>query len=207
MRTIILLTLTLFIMPAFAEEYNDFEIAVRESVSRQMKSFPESTLKDLYKSFFQDRFGPGHIINDTAAAKNYLLSELDSFSKASGEMVEPTGWQHNFYRVNLIVVKNNTVSLEILLDALIRSANGVNPLASVAEWRKEWEKIETIIRSMNLILPEYETDRQDIDDRLQKGNYVGHHSEAYIKAYNPHYRIISKKIFEEEILPLLEQGR
>ena len=207
MRTIFSLILTLFIMHAFAEEYDDFEIAVKESVARQMKSYPESTLKDLYKSFFQDRFGPGHIINDTAAAKNYLLSELDSFSNTSGEMIEPTGWQHNFYRVNLIAVKNNTVSLEVLLDALIRSANGINPITSVAEWRKEWEKIESIIRSMNLILPDYETDCQDINDNLQKGNYVGHHSEAYSKAYDPHYRIISKEIFEEEILPLLEQGK
>jgi hypothetical protein len=175
------------------------EAAVRESVNRQLKEHPKSTLKDLYKSFFQDRFGPGHIITDISAAKNYLIQELDTSSIISGEMIEPTGWQHNFYRVSLSVVKNSLIPHEILLDAFIRSANEVEPV-TVEEWREEWTQIETVIRAMNLTLPDYETDRRDIDGRLQKGNFVGHHSEAYNKAYNPHYRIISKKIFEEEIL-------
>ncbi|MDR1121336.1 MAG: hypothetical protein LBM08_10505 [Dysgonamonadaceae bacterium] len=175
------------------------EAAVRESVNRQLKEHPKSTLKDLYKSFFQDRFGPGHIITDISAAKNYLIQELDACSIISGEMIEPTGWQHNFYRVSLGVVKNSLIPHEILLDAFIRSANEVEPV-TVEKWRKEWTQIETVIRAMNLTLPDYETDRRDIDGRLQKGNFVGHHSEAYNRAYNPHYRIISRKIFEEEIL-------
>jgi hypothetical protein len=101
--------------------------------------------------------------------------------------------------VNLGAVKNNLIPYKTLLDAFIRSANGVEPV-TVEEWRKEWTQIETVIRAMNLPLPDYETDRRDIDNRLQKGNYVGHHSEAYSKAYDPHYRIVSRKIFEKEIL-------
>ena len=199
-----LLIFMFFVMPVFANnDSSSFETAVRESVKRQMKSYPETTLKDLYKSFFQDRFGPGHILNDASAAKKYLLNELDSYSMTSREMIEPTGWQHNFYRVDLSVVKNNLISQEVLLDALIRSANEVQPI-SIEEWRKEWNQIEAIIRVMNLAFPDYEKDSQDISDKLQKGNYIGHHSEAYNKAYTPHYRIISKKIFEDEILPILE---
>ena len=34
--------------------------AVAVAVSRQMAACPESRLQDFYKSFFQDRFGPGH---------------------------------------------------------------------------------------------------------------------------------------------------
>lgn len=199
-----LITLALGVISACADEGRSFEIAVRESVNRQMKSYPESTLKDLYKSFFQDRFGPGHLISDTAAAKNYLLSELNSYSisTTSGEMIEPTGWQHHFYRVDLRVVKEHIISSEVLLNALIKSANEVESI-TLEEWREEWKKIETIIKAMNLCLPDYHFDSQEIQDNLQKGNYVGHHSEAYSKAYDPHYRIISKKIFEKEILPLL----
>jgi hypothetical protein len=182
------------------------EAAVRKSVNRQLKEYPESTLKDLYKSFFQDRFGPGHIITDTSAVKDYLLRELDACTIISGEMIEPTGWQHNFYRVNLGAVKNNLIPYEILLSAFIRSANEVEPV-TVEEWRKEWTQIETVIRAMNLTLTDYETDHRDIDSRLQKGNFVGHHSKAYNKAYNPHYRIISRKILEEEILPLLKSNQ
>jgi hypothetical protein len=193
-------------MSAFADKDDSFYVAVRKSVSRQMKEYPESTLKDLYKSFFQDRFGSGHIISDTAAVKKYLFRELDSYSTVSGKMIEPTGWQHNFYRVNLGAVKNNLIAPEVLLNAFIRSANEAEPV-TIEEWRNEWAKIEAIIRAMNLTLPEYETDCREINDKLQKGNYVGHHSEAYNRAYKPHYRIVSKKIVEEKIRPLLEQNR
>ena len=31
-----------------------------------------------------------------------------------------------------------------------------------------------------------------------------HHSRAYNAAYHPHYRIVRRDIFEEEILPKLE---
>jgi hypothetical protein len=205
MQIIFLSILTFFVMPAFAGKDNGFELAVRESVNRQMKKYPKSTLKDLYKSFFQDRFGPGHIISDTSSVKNYLFRELDSYSTVSGEMIEPTGWQHNFYRVNLGAVKNNLISQEILLDAFIRSANEAEPV-TVEKWQKEWSQIEKIIKAMNLALPDYETDCRDIDNRLQKGNYAGHHSEIYNKTYNPHYRIISRKIFETEIRPLLRES-
>jgi hypothetical protein len=53
--------------------------AVKAAVATQMESFPESRLQDLYKSFFQDRFGPGHIISDRQSALNYILSELAKF--------------------------------------------------------------------------------------------------------------------------------
>ena len=202
----LLLIFALIAIPILAKGSNTFEIAVQKSVIQQMKSYPESTLKDLYKSFFQDRFGPYHIINDTSAARNYLIRELDSYSIITGEMIEPTGWQHNFYRVNLRVIKENLISLEILLNALVRSANeNESETITIEEWRKEWGQIEVIIRAMNLSIPDYEITCQEINDKLREGNYVGHHSKAYNEAYEPHYRIISKQIFEEEIFPLLEK--
>lgn len=182
-----------------------FEKVVRESVAQQIKIHPESTLRDLYKSFFQDRFGPGHIISNTDAARQYLLRELDSYTTVSGEMVEPTGWEHNFYRVNLAVIKKGFISSELLLDALVRSANDVEPV-SVEKWREEWAGIEKIIRNMNLSLPDYDKDLAEITDKLQRGAYVGHHSETYSKAYDPHYRIISREIYEREIAPSIKSA-
>ena len=37
--------------------------------------YPLSTLADLYKSFFQDEFGPGHLLADEAGALSYLDRE------------------------------------------------------------------------------------------------------------------------------------
>lgn len=168
-----------------------------------MQGYPKSTLKDLYKNFFQDKFGPGHIVSDTTAAGNYLRREMASYTETEGEIAEPTGWEGNFYRVNLSVIKNGQIPYQTFFDAFIRSVNGIRPV-TVAEWQKEWNRIEGIIRSMNLSLPDYENDRKEIDDRLERGEYVGHHSKAFEDSYSPHYRIISKEIFEQELQPLIQ---
>ena len=44
------------------------EDEIRQAVAGQMHIYPKSTLRDLYKNFFQDLFGPGHIVSDTASA-------------------------------------------------------------------------------------------------------------------------------------------
>ena len=200
-RLVYLILSATFAVPALSAQ-EGFEAAVRQAVTVQMETYPASTLKDLYKNFFQDRFGPGHIIEDREAAARYLQNELDSYSEPSGAVAEPAGWQHNYCRVNLSVLKERKVPFDRFLDALVRSANSVEPV-SVGQWSEEWARIEAVIRSMALDLPDYERDRQEIERRLAGSAYVGHHSEAYSKAYSPHYRIIHRRIFEEEILPLL----
>ena len=185
-----------------AAEKVDFDKAVRTAVERQMQFYPKSTLKDLYKNFFQDKFGPGHIIGDTAAAGNYLRRELASYTECSGDIAEPTGWEGNFLRVNLSVIKTGQIPYNTFFDAFVRSVNGIQPV-TVAEWKKEWFQIEAIIRSMKLTLPGYEADRKEIEERLDRGEYVGHHSKVFEETYSPHYRIVSREIFEKELKPLL----
>jgi hypothetical protein len=181
----------------------DFETKVRTAVDRQMKIYPESTLKDLYKNFFQDQFGPGHIIADTAAAADYLRKELsDSHTQAGGETAEPTGWEGNFYRLNLSVITTGQVPYPVYFDAFVRSVNGITP-PPADQWKKQWKEIESIIRSMPLNLPGYEADRIEIEAKLDRGEFQGHHSERFEEHYSPHYRIISKEIYENEILPLI----
>lgn len=207
MRTysfLILFLLFSLSIPAAAEK--DFETAVRAAVSRQMQTYPESTLKDLYKNFFQDKFGPGHIISDTTAAGNYLRRELASYTECTGDVAEPTGWEGNFLRVNLSVIKDGQIPYPVFFDAFVRSVNGIRPV-TVAEWQKEWLQIEAIIRTMEPDLPGYEADRKEIEERLKRGEYVGHHSKAFEAAYSPHYRIISRDIFEKELKPLLRPSR
>ena len=197
--------MTLFLLLCFslsAAEKPDFETAVRAAVSCQMQTYPKSTLKDLYKNFFQDKFGPGHIIGDTAAAGNYLRRELASYTECSGDIAEPTGWEGNFLRVNLSVIKTGQIPYNTFFDAFVRSVNGIQPV-TVAEWKKEWLQIEAIIRSIELALPGYEADRKEIEERLDRGEYVGHHSKVFEETYSPHYRIVSKDIFEKELKPLL----
>ncbi len=203
MRKSIFLLLSILLYTSLqAVEKDVFNEAVRNAVARQMKVYPKSTLKDLYKNFFQDKFGPGHIISDTTSAGNYLRRELASYSEIEGDIAEPTGWEGNFYRVNLSVIKEGKIPYQTYFDAFIRSVQGIQPVA-VSDWQKEWRAIELIIRSMNLSLPGYADDRKEIEERLERGEYVGHHSKVFEETYSPHYRIISKQIFEKELQPML----
>lgn len=179
---------------------------IRQSVERQMERYPHSTLRDLYKNYFQDRFGPGHIIADEKAADNYLRYELENAATMEGDDYEPTGYEERFMRVNLSVIADGRVPYDKYLSAFVRSVNGIEPI-TIEQWREEWAVIDEVINEMNLNLPNYEADRAEIWALLERGEYVMHHSKLFEQHYDPHYRIIEREIFQREILPLIEQKR
>ena len=176
---------------------------IKVAVERQLRDYPKSTLQDLYKSFFQDRFGPGHLVSDTSAAGNYLRYELNNSENFHERYYEPTGYENNYCRVNISVIKENKISYQKYFDAFLRSVEKID-LDAISEWKEEWSEIESVIVSMNLDLENFEEDLEMIHSVLEQGKYAVHHSEIYNSEYQPHYRIIEKKIFEEEILPLIE---
>lgn len=183
---------------------NPTHTKIRQSVERQLELYPESTLRDLYKNFFQDRFGPGHIIADNSAADRYLRYELNTAEGFEGLDYEPTGYEGRFYRVNLGVIADGRVPYEKYFDAFVRSVNGIKPI-SIEQWRTEWHEIDSVIMSMGLQLDNYSADRAEIKALIDGGDYVMHHSQRFNDHYQPHYRIIERTIFENEILPLLSK--
>lgn len=164
--------------------------AVAESVDTQLAMFPESRLQDLYKSFFQDRFGPGHIIRDRQSALDYILAELADADTLSGLRTEPCGWEGNYVRVNLSVVADSLMTADQLTDALMASAREVKE-EDIKRWKTEWAQILAIIEQTHPDLPDLAEDKAKIDELLASGQYAYHHSSAYEQAYHPHYRIIS----------------
>ena len=98
-------------------------LAMRSTIERQLMTYPESTLQDIYKSFYQEHFGPGHIISDTASARRYLMKELSEMGKTQSPYFEPTGSQGDYVRVYLSAVADSLITAEQLLDAFARSAN------------------------------------------------------------------------------------
>jgi len=182
---------------------------VEASVRQQLETYPASTLKDLYKNFFQDAFGPGHLMSNgadaEASARSYLQRECQEAQRDGnpGPLYELTGSHGRFYRVNLSVINSGKVPLETYLDAFLSSARQFS-LPPLSQWKAEWKETERIIRSVNPNLPGLEEDSQAIQTLLQNGQYVSHHSSAYEAAYKPHYRLIESEIFRERLLPLLK---
>lgn len=176
-------------------------------VHRQLQTYPQSRLLDLYKSCFQDYMGAEHLVSDRQGVKAYLDEELNTttLNDLMPWNYEPCGIDSNYYRVSIRTIKENVISENMLLDAFIRSANTPKRL-SVEEWSKQWHVIIGTIDKMQLGLPYYQQDKAFIDSILSVGRYAISHSPEYREAYHPHYRIVERGIFERELKPLIEKN-
>lgn len=172
------------------------EEMIRQSVIRHMEIYPASTLQDLYKSYFQDYFGPGHMIGNPEAAWNYLEYELAQDDYTDTVLLFPTGYKGNFVRVNLELIRNGTLPATPFMEEFIKLTNAVTGI-SMEEWKREWARILAVIEDTSPGLPGFKEDRRYLDSLLANGEYVVHHSQLFLETYHPHYRIIQKELFEK----------
>lgn len=194
--------------PGFAlAQDGNFQERVEKAAKWQMENYPKSRLLDLYKNFFQDKFGPGHIVSDTASAGAYIRRELTVVKgKSQVDYVETTGWEGKFVRVDMALLKDRIVSYPAFFDAFIKST-GEAEFPGIEQWSAEWKRIESIVLQLYPQIPNASEDSASIDKLLGSGNYAIHHSEEYSKAYDPHYRLISRKIYENSLKPLIESHK
>lgn len=198
MRRILLLSFSLMLsILASAQDIQTF-------VQKQMETYPKSRLLDIYKSCFQDNMGAEHLVSDRQRVKAYLDEELQSTSLDSlmTWLYEPCGVDGRYVRVSIRAIKEGLIKEDMLLDAFIRSAN-TSERRSIESWRDRWHVIISTIEQMQLLLPNYDKDKQFIESILSAGKYAISHSPEYREAYHPHYRIVEKGIFEREIKPLI----
>lgn len=198
-KKLLLFSLLLLHINAMAQSIEDF-------VTRQMTTYPESHLLDIYKSCFQDYMGAEHLVPDSEKAGTYLMKELATvnLNELQPWYYEYCGVDGRYVRVSLRAVLENRITTDVLLDAFVRSANA-RKRPSVGRLARRWHKIIDTIEDMNLALPDYEREKLFLDSIIAKGKYATSHSEAYRKAYNPHYRIVERSIFEKELKLLLQR--
>ncbi len=176
---------------------------VRRALTKQLETYPASTVQDVYKTFYQDRFGSEHMIRDTAAVRRYLSYELEVAASDSipNPYYEPTGAEGRFVRVFLRGVNEGLITEEELLDAFLKSAK---PTAQPEQtWAEQWAQILACLDKNQLeqldpdsVLPELQT--------AAETERAVHHSNSYRQAYHPHYRIVERSIFERELRPQLD---
>jgi len=185
----------MFLLLSMSSFTSDREKQIREFVKAELKYHPEARLVDLYKNYFQDAYGPGHLIPDTTKAGAYLDRELKQPGWTDTLLVQPLGIRHDYYRVNLILVKNGTIPRDTLLLGLVKSV----PLArkpDIESWKKEWAEVLRVIKQTEPGMPDLASDEKRINDVLDKGDVVMHHSQHYEGTYHPHYRIIHRTVLE-----------
>lgn len=209
------IVLSLLLLQSFALSSTGQELStsiIAKAIEHQLNTYPASTLKDIYKSFFQDAFGPGHLMNNSADAENrvrsYLESECEIAEKDKNLCpdYELTGSHGRFYRVNLSVINDGRVPMDVFISAFMKSAAQFS-LPEVEDWQEEWKNIESVIEQKGYHFKNQQEDSQAIKTLLEQGKYASHHSSEYNEAYHPHYRLIEKTIFETEILPHLNSSK
>ena len=165
------------------------EDSVRSLCAYMVRTYPKATLQDLYKTCYQDFFGPGHLISDTAAAKQYIRYELEQCAAEDLSLMpanEPTGFWHRFVRANLGQIIDGKMTEEALLEAFLHAANSAKPVHD--NWLEEWIQIEHIALQVH---PEWRNEKlQAALRKAASNNQAVRHSDAFRTSYFPHYRII-----------------
>lgn len=179
------------------------EDSIKNALIYQKGNYPASEYRDVYKNFMQDFYGPGHMITNKEGAGKSLLKEMEVVESYDGPDYEPTGFQGNFYRVNLRLIENGKIPYTTFLNAFVESVQKIVP-PDKETWINIWEEIDREIENIDWDLVNREQDRKELMEQISEGNFVVHHSDAYNESVNFHYRIISKEKFESEILPLIQ---
>ena len=173
-----------------------FAISKEEAVDYLVKNYPDSQLADVYKSFYQDNFGPGHLLGDTVAARRYFNAELADTANWNGPKYEFTGEGNNFVRLNMDLVRKGIIPSEAYFKAFQNSIGRVDK-PSDDFWIFEWAQIDGIIKEKGYHFVNEESDRELIKEKLISRNFPIHHSDNFNNNYNFHYRIISLPEFEK----------
>ncbi len=198
-----LITILLIAMGTFMSNAQEIDkVELQMAIERQLVAYPQSTLQDVYKAFYQEHFGPEHMISDTAAVRNYLDYELSTMGDERGSLYyEPIGLNGDYVRVYLKAVKDSLITADELLQAFIDSANAQRERQ--VEWSVLWHAIVNVIKDMNLGLAHFDEDMPVLQQASERNQAV-HHSRAYNEAYHPHYRIVDRHIFELLLMPLMK---
>lgn len=177
-----------------------------------LKRYPESTLIDIYKYFFQSRFGPEHLISDSLIAFKILQDELKEAviksyrSKPDSMLVELLYPDKKYVRIDLSLIKERLIPLQLFFTAFLQSVEK-HDSTDYEIWKSDWLKIVQKLEEENLKIKNFKEDKIKIENALRLKKLVFHHSQTFKKIYQPHYRIINYRIFEKFLLPYLKQYR
>ncbi len=134
----------------------------------------------------------------------YLRRELETQELFEGPLYEPTGAQGRYVRVNLSAVQRGLIHSETLFSAFYRSTSSAE-LYTLAQWQAEWDTLVEIASQHKI--SGFRKDKRRIAAMMKQYDtpQAVSHSTLYKEHYHPHYRIIARPLFEQEIRPYLDR--
>lgn len=158
-------------------------------IMQQCAKYPAMQVQDLLKLVYQNEFGCGHMVTDTAHSLEMITNEVRKLSADAlvGDVFEYIG--NNLCRLNLRVLQQTTLAPETLNSFFMLTAN--KPMGSHHGF--EAKAAELITLCENGAIP---FDANEVTQALAESRISGHppqrHSEEYRTAYKPAYRVVNK---------------
>ena len=158
-----------------------------------LETCPFAGAEDLYKFLHQAVYGPGHAIPNREAAAAWLQGEIEGLGPPlEGELpCEALGGEPPLVRVNLRPFVASGGSADLLLDAFVASANlergSPRRMGVVLSLAASYVQCA----GRGELAPEVKV----LSAKLaEKGYPAIHHSEPYVEAYHPAYRVVDEAL-------------
>jgi hypothetical protein len=161
-------------------------------IQTHLARYPAAQVADVYKLLHQATFGPGHLITDKRAAREFLEQECGQLTSSSAEaLVESIHPAGEIVRVHLRPYLAISERLNWLLDAFVRSAEHVEGSRVVMAQR--WHAFESLCEGDEAL-----GERMPMREVRLFGTFRAdelwpavHHSPAYVAVYQPKYRVLT----------------
>ncbi len=152
--------------------------------------------EDLYKFLHQAVYGPGHAIQNQESAALWLEREIEGLGPpVEGEVpCEALGGEPPLVRINLRPFVSNGGDSVLLVDAFVASANTDRGSSRRMTTVLSLAASYVLCAGRGELAPELKT----LSAELAEKDYpVIHHSEPYVEAYEPSYRVIDEALATE----------
>lgn len=163
--------------------------------------YPAWQVDDLYKLLHQASFGSEHAVTDEARAQLRLEEELAELKAGGGPeaLCEPIAPEGRMLRVHLRPYAARGLAAELLLRAFVRTARERYVRGGEAARLEEgWEEALRLAEEGRLPFDAGALRAWGAEMR-GSGYPAVHHSEVYVRAYQPAYRVVAAEFLPAEL--------
>lgn len=155
---------------------------------RHFGKYPLMTPRDAVKLAHQSAKGPGHMVKDRGSALSMLKNEMDSVeANPEARLLEPIG--NGYARLDLHAAKAKGIPPEKICDIFIESANS-------GEKTKIFPLLEILLNSAKEGKAPF-TEKELLGFLAEYDGGIVRHSREYKSAYEPAYRVVLEKLWED----------
>ena len=167
---------------------------VSQLLSAHLERYPAMQLDDIYKLLHQAALGPGHAVDNPAAARKRLDEEMATLGKGPSEtsqdIISPDG---RLARVHLRTYMSAGGETEALHRAFVETANtypaSPDKLAKFCSCLGDLATAGAIPFARDEVLAYF--------GKIARDGYPAiHHSETFHQAYRPAYRVVAVDLLQ-----------